>query len=332
MTSIRPTGKPRLYGGYYSQDTVRQPVDYAAKRGVTIVAEIRNAGHATAGSSPIPIFASTDTPPTAVPSDWGVYPNLYNVDERTLRFLEDVLDEVMELSPRVHPVGGDEAVKTQWRASPRIQARMRELGVTARCPAKFVVHRMERYLSAHGRRLIGWMKSSTGACANATVMSWRGGKAPVRRHARGTMRCCPPSPTLLDRADHAAADPHVGELKRRGDSTASCPRVPPSRRLPPRARTSPCNWRNAPVRGFHPADEPPPMLRSGNAHAMHDETLQGILAGTPSSRNARLDSWRRLPLRLDGLVAATWCTRRGKSSITSSSTSSRKRKVRSSTL
>ena len=121
-TDIDPaTGRPRLYGGFYSQDTVRRIVAHASERNVTIVPEIDMPGHATAAVVAYPRLGSVVPAPAAVPSDWGVYSNLYNVDESTFEFLENVLGEVVQLFPGkyVH-IGGDEAVKDQWKASPHI--------------------------------------------------------------------------------------------------------------------------------------------------------------------------------------------------------------------
>src|SRR5579863_1268946 len=125
------TGRPRLYGGYYSQDTVRQLVAHANERNVTIVPEIDLPGHATAALVAYPSLASRLPVPAAVPSDWGVYENLFNPEEETFRFFENVLSEVTALFPGMYVhVGGDEAVKDQWKDSPRIQVRMHQLGLT----------------------------------------------------------------------------------------------------------------------------------------------------------------------------------------------------------
>jgi hexosaminidase len=151
------TGKPRLYGGFYTQDQVRQIVAYAAARHITVLPEIEMPGHASAAIAAYPQLGVTGKP-SAVPADWGIYQNLFNVEESTFAFLEDVLDEVMELFPSeyIH-VGGDEAVKNQWHASARVQSRMRELGVQdEHALQSYFVQRMEKYLNAHGRRLIGW--------------------------------------------------------------------------------------------------------------------------------------------------------------------------------
>ena len=171
------TGHPRLYGGFYSQDDVRRIVAHAAERNVTIVPEIDMPGHATAAIVAYPKLGVTSHPPTAVPSDWGIYHNLYNIDDSTFEFLEHVLDEVMALFPGeyVH-VGGDEAVKEQWKGSERIQARMRELHIANEDALQsYFIQRIEKYLNAHGRRLIGWDEILEGGIAkNATIMSWRG--------------------------------------------------------------------------------------------------------------------------------------------------------------
>jgi hexosaminidase len=193
------TGRPRLYGGYYTQQQVRRIVAYAADRNITIVPEIDMPGHATAALVAYPQLASIDGPPTAVPADWGVYPNLFNVEESTFTFLERVLDEVMALfpGPFVH-TGGDEAVKDQWRASARIQARMRELGVPNEAALQgYFTARMGRYLAAHGRRLIGWDEILEGGVpADAAVMSWRGVDGAIAAAASGHDAVLSPAPIL----------------------------------------------------------------------------------------------------------------------------------------
>jgi hexosaminidase len=171
------TGRPRLHGGFYTQDTVRRLVRYAADRGITIVPEIEMPGHATAAVAAYPALGLGAAAPGGVPADWGIYPNLFNVEESTFAFLEDVLREVMALfpGPYVH-VGGDEAVKDQWRSSPRVQARMRELGLRDEAALQaYFVQRIGRFLESNGRRLVGWDEILEGGiAAGATVMSWRG--------------------------------------------------------------------------------------------------------------------------------------------------------------
>ena len=170
------TGRPRLYGGFYTQDEIRSLVTYAAHRHVQIVPEIEMPGHATAAIVAYPELGVMDAPKT-VPADWGIYPNLFNIEEETFTFLENVLQEVMELFPSTYiHVGGDEVVKDQWKASSRIQRRMKELGmIDEHALQSWFIQRIERFLSAHGRRLIGWDEILEGGLApHATVMSWRG--------------------------------------------------------------------------------------------------------------------------------------------------------------
>lgn len=199
LADIDPaTGKPRLYGGFYTQDQVRQIVAYAAARHITVVPEIEMPGHASAAIAAYPQLGVSGKP-AAVPADWGIYENLFNVEESTFAFLEDVLGEVMELFPSeyIH-VGGDEAVKKQWQSSPRVQSRMREFGVKdEHALQSYFVQRMEKYLNAHGRRLIGWDEILEGGlAANATVMSWRGIQGAIAAAGAGHDAVLAPAPTL----------------------------------------------------------------------------------------------------------------------------------------
>jgi hexosaminidase len=192
------TQRPRLYGGFYTQEQVREIVAYAAARYVTIVPEIDVPGHASAAIAAYPQLGVTGKPST-VPADWGIYQNLFNVDESTFAFLEDVLGEVLTLFPSeyIH-TGGDEAVKNQWRDSPRVQSRMRELGVKdEHALQSYFVQRMEKYLSAHGRRLIGWDEILEGGLPpNASVMSWRGIEGAITAAAADHDAVLSPAPTL----------------------------------------------------------------------------------------------------------------------------------------
>ena len=193
------TGRPRLYGGFYSQDDVRRIVAHAAERNITIVPEIDMPGHASAAIVAYPQLGVTDHPPTAVPSDWGMFSNLYNVEDSTFAFLDDVLDEVMALFPGqyVH-VGGDEAVKDQWKASPRVQARMRELHIAdEQVLQSYFIQRIEKYLNAHGRRVVGWDEILEGGIApDATVMSWHGIDGALAAAKAGHDTVLSPAPTL----------------------------------------------------------------------------------------------------------------------------------------
>lgn len=193
------TGKPRLYGGYYSQQDVRALVAYAAERGITVVPEIEMPGHATAAIVAYPELASTDKPPTAVPADWGIYHHAYNPSEATFAFLEDVLREVMALFPgRYIHVGGDEVEKTEWIESPAVQARMKALGIddASKLQGHFT-QRIAKFLEANGRRLVGWDEIlEPGLAQGAVVMSWRGIDGALAAAAKGHDTVLAAHPTL----------------------------------------------------------------------------------------------------------------------------------------
>ena len=186
-------------GGFYTQAEVREIVAYAAARGITIVPEIEMPGHALAALRAYPGLGTGAAIPPGVESDWGVFPWLYNTDDATFGFLEDVLREVMDLFPsRYIHVGGDEAVKDQWKASPAIQAKMKALGIADEDALQsWFVQRMQRFLAANGRRLIGWDEILQGGIAPAaTVMSWRGIDGAVAAAKAGHDTVLSPSPAL----------------------------------------------------------------------------------------------------------------------------------------
>ena len=203
-------GQPRPYCGYYTQDQVRDIVAYAAARHITVVPEIDMPGHAQAAIAAYPELGVTGTAPPVSP-DWGVNPYLYNVDDATFTFLEGVLDEVMALFPGsyIH-VGGDEAVKDQWRASKAVQAHMRRLGVKDETALQsWFVTRIERYLDARGRRLIGWDEILEGGPLppKASVMSWRGIQGAVEAAREGhDVVLTPSNLTYFNRMQSDAAD------------------------------------------------------------------------------------------------------------------------------
>jgi hexosaminidase len=200
------TGKPSVYGGFYSQAEVRDLVAFAASRYVTIVPEIEMPGHAQAAIASYAALGTGGAPPPVSP-DWGVHDYLFNADDSTLAFLEDVLGEVTELFPGefVH-VGGDEAVKDRWKSSPRVQARLRELGLADEEALQgWFVARIGAFLDAHGRRLIGWDEILAGGVpARAAVMSWRGTDGAVAAASAGHDVVMAPSPTLY--LDHWQSD------------------------------------------------------------------------------------------------------------------------------
>jgi len=193
------TGKPRLYGGFYTQAQAREIVAYAAARHITVLPEIEMPGHASAAVTAYPQLGVTDKPPKEVPEQWGVFPTLYNVEDTTFDFLEDVLTEVMDIFPSeyIH-VGGDEAAKDEWQASSKIHARMKELKVAdENALQSYFIQRIEKFINSKGRKLMGWDEILEGGLAqNASVMSWRGIDGAIAAAKAGHDTVLSPAPDL----------------------------------------------------------------------------------------------------------------------------------------
>jgi hexosaminidase len=186
------------YGGFYTQNEVRGIVRFAATRHVQIVPEIDLPGHATAAIAAYPFLGvGPDAPP--VSASWGVHTHLFNVEPNTFEFLEDVLAEVIGLfpSPDVH-IGGDEAVKDEWNASPVVQSRAKQLGIRDSDALQgYFTQRIGRYLAAHGRRIIGWDEILRPELEkSAIVMSWHGVSGAHSAAAAGNDAILAPWPTL----------------------------------------------------------------------------------------------------------------------------------------
>jgi hexosaminidase len=171
-------GEKATYGGFYTQKEIREVVDYAARKFITVVPEIEMPAHVGAALAAYPEYSCTGGPFT-VPSG-GVWPitDIYCAGkDETFTFLEDVLTEVIDLFPSeyIH-VGGDEADKTEWRECPDCQARIREEGLAGEAGLQsYFIKRIEKFLNSKGRKLIGWDEILQGGLApEATVMSWQG--------------------------------------------------------------------------------------------------------------------------------------------------------------
>ncbi len=166
------------HGGFYTQDEIREVVQYAADRFITVVPEIEMPGHAEAALTAYNWLGCPGTGPYKVEGTWGVFNNVFCAGkDSTFQFLQDVIDEVLELfpSPYIH-VGGDECPKTNWKKCPLCQARIKAEGLKDEHGLQsYFVHRMEKYINSKGRKIIGWDEILEGGLApNATVMSWRG--------------------------------------------------------------------------------------------------------------------------------------------------------------
>jgi hexosaminidase len=206
-------GEPERYGGFYTQDQIRDVVAYAAARHITVVPEIDMPGHAQAAvASYSEIGVTGKRPPVSV--DWGVNPYLYNVDDASFRFIDNVLDEVVALFPsRYIHVGGDEAIKDQWKASPAVQTKIRALHLKDEDALQgWFIGKIGSYLQVHGRRLIGWDEILDGGVpADATVMSWRGTDGAIKAAKLGHDVVMSPAPDLyLDSLQSSLPDEAAG--------------------------------------------------------------------------------------------------------------------------
>jgi len=166
------------YGGYYTQDEIRELVAYAADRNITVMPEIEMPAHVMSALAAYPELSCTGENLGVPPG--GVWPitHIYCAgNDDVFEFLENVLLEVMEMFPSefIH-IGGDEADKTEWKSCPKCQARIRNEGLADEEELQsYFITRIEKFLNSHGRRLMGWDEILEGGLApNATVMSWRG--------------------------------------------------------------------------------------------------------------------------------------------------------------
>ena len=182
-------GEEATYGGFYTQEDIREIVSYAERRGVTVVPEIEMPAHISSAIAAYPELSCLENP-IMVPSG-GVWPitDIYCAGkESTFEFLENVLSEVMDLFPSqyIH-IGGDEATKTNWKKCPHCKKRMHDEHL--KNPEElqsYFIKRIEHFLSTNNRTLIGWDEILEGGLApGATVMSWRGVKGGLEASAQG---------------------------------------------------------------------------------------------------------------------------------------------------
>ena len=186
------------YGGYYTQEEVKEIVKYAADRFITVVPEIEMPGHSSAAIAAYPQLSCFPDTVTNLPANmisakskeekgkgrikfvqetWGVFEDVYNPSEYTFKFLQDVIDEVVKLFPSkyIH-IGGDECPKEAWKKSAFCQNLIKEKGLKDEHGLQsYFIQRIEKYINSKGRILIGWDEILEGGLApNAIVMSWRG--------------------------------------------------------------------------------------------------------------------------------------------------------------
>ncbi len=184
------------YGGFYTQEQMREVVAYAAERGITVIPEIDLPGHMVAALAAYPELGCTGGP-YEVWTRWGVASDILCAgNDQVFTFLEDVLTELMDIFPSeyIH-IGGDECFNEEtgipWDHCPKCAARMRQLGIQKGPAAKhylqnYVTARIQAFLNEHGRKVIGWDEILEGELAEgATVMSWRGVSGGIQAAAKG---------------------------------------------------------------------------------------------------------------------------------------------------
>ena len=209
-------GDEKPHGGFYTQEEVREVVAYARARYIDVIPEIEMPGHATAALAAYPEFACTDGP-FDVPTTWGIFEDVFCPKEETFQFLEDVLTEVIALFPSqyIH-IGGDEVPKVRWQESEVAQEVISREGLADEDELQsYFIKRIESFLQAQGRRLIGWDEILEGGLApDATVMSWRGMEGGIEAAREGHDVIM--TPTSHCYFDYYQADPEQEPLAIRG--------------------------------------------------------------------------------------------------------------------
>ncbi len=164
------------YGGYYTQDEIREVIKYAADRYIEIIPEIEMPGHSSAALAAYPIFGCTGGP-YEVANTWGVFEDVFCTKDTTIWFLKEILKEVCDLFPGeyIH-IGGDECPKGRWKACPNCQAIKRRRNIkTEEELQSYFISQIGIFLTSKGKKLIGWDEILEGGIpTNAIIMSWRG--------------------------------------------------------------------------------------------------------------------------------------------------------------
>jgi|CZKM01.1.fsa_nt_gi hexosaminidase len=212
-TAYGPDGR---YGGYYTQKDIREIVAYASGKHITIVPEIEMPGHSCAALSAYPELSCTGGPYTPN-AKGGIFAGVYCAGkDETFVFLQNVLAEVRQLFPGqyIH-IGGDEVPKDNWKKCPRCQARMKQERLkTEHELQSYFIRRIEKYINAQGRNLIGWSEIREGGLAqNAVVMDWIGGAV----EAAGAGHDVVMSPTKFCYLDYYQSTNHATEPKAIGN-------------------------------------------------------------------------------------------------------------------
>ena len=208
------------YGGYYTQDEVRELIQYAAERYVTIIPEIELPGHALAAIACYPELSCGLEDHYETATRWGIFRPVYCPKEETFAFLEDVFDEVIDLFPSelIH-IGGDECPKASWKKCPHCQGLIKQLGLKDEFELQsWFIQRMEKYINSKGRQIIGWDEILQGGLApNAKVMSWLGEEGGIKAAQQHHEVVMAPYPKYY--LDYWQADPESEPLAMGGPTT-----------------------------------------------------------------------------------------------------------------
>ncbi len=199
----------KKYGGFYTQEQIKEVVTYAAKLHIDVIPEIEMPGHAQAALAAYPNLGCTDEK-LEVWKMWGVSEDIFCPKEETFQFLQDVMDEVIPLFPYeyVH-IGGDEAPKKRWKESAFVQDLMKKLNIKDELHMQsYFITRMEKYINSKGKQIIGWDEILEGGLApNATVMSWTGIEGGI--HAAKTKHKAIMTPTSTNYLDYYQGSPET---------------------------------------------------------------------------------------------------------------------------
>ena len=170
------------YGGFYTQEEIKEVVAYAASRYITVIPEIEMPGHALAALTSYPYLGCTGGP-YKVQQTWGIFKEVFCAgNDSVFTFIENVLDEVMPLFPAAYVhIGGDECPKTSWKICPKCQKRIADNHLKDEHELQsYFIQRIEKYINSKGKKIIGWDEILEGGLApNAIVMSWRGEKGGI---------------------------------------------------------------------------------------------------------------------------------------------------------
>lgn len=175
------------YGGYYTQDQIREVVKFAKERGVTVVPEIEMPGHARAALAAYPEYSCTGIQHD-VEGLWGVFDDIFCAKSETISFLQEVLSEIIPLFPdKYFHIGGDEVPKTRWKQCSRCQSVIHENGLKDEHELQsYFIQKMDKFLLENGKQIIGWDEILEGGLSpNAAVMSWRGMEGGIEAAKQG---------------------------------------------------------------------------------------------------------------------------------------------------